>query len=172
MFKYLIEDLTKALQYVPAGIMVWLLMIVVVKIVNNRRKRQEKQAVPYWTTVHFFSYLILMLVITFLSRETGSSSGIDLQIGSSMRINNRNNALVVENVLLFIPYGFLYGWWKQGRGFFFRSIMLGFVTSLGIESLQLVTGRGIFQLDDIITNTLGCLLGALVYKLCNKLWKW
>lgn len=158
-----------ALRYVPAGILIWILMAFVVWIVNNKRKKCGMQEMHYWSTIHFVSYFLLMLVITFFSRESGDATGIDLQIGASMRINNRNNALVLENVLLFIPYGFCFCWWKQAKTFFWNGMITGFVTSLGIEILQLVTGRGIFQLDDIITNTLGCLMGAAVYRLGTKI---
>jgi glycopeptide antibiotics resistance protein len=42
---------------------------------------------------------------------------------------------------------------------------VGFLTSLFIEILQLVSARGIFQADDIITNTIGSLVGYLLYGL-------
>lgn len=42
-------------------------------------------------------------------------------------------------------------------------VATGAFTSICIESLQLVTGRGYFQIDDILTNTLGMFLGYLVF---------
>lgn len=90
-------------------------------------------------------------------------TGMDLELFSTWGINDRNNAYVVENVLLFIPYGFL-GAWTSGR---LRRILLcgvfGFLTSVGIESLQLVTRRGFFQIDDILTNTLGTVIGCGIF---------
>ena len=51
-------------------------------------------------------YVAVLLAITYFSRESGSRSGMmDLELFSTWGINNRNNAYVVENVLLFIPYG-------------------------------------------------------------------
>ena len=50
---------------------------------------------------------------------------------------------------------------------FFCSAFLGTVTSLLIETLQLVTGRGFFQIDDILTNALGTVIGYLVFRIIS-----
>ncbi|MBR4082876.1 MAG: VanZ family protein [Lachnospiraceae bacterium] len=165
MFKYLVQDLSVALQYVPFVILIGGCLFCLVQLINRKRRKNGKQSLPVWSTVCFWTYLALVMMITFLSRESGNTSRIDLELGASLRINSRNNALVLENVLLFIPYGFCYCWWKNKKEILFNSIMFGFVTSFIIEGMQLVTGRGIFQLDDIITNTVGCMIGAFFYKL-------
>ena len=90
---------------------------------------------------------------------------MDLELFSTWGINTRNNAFVVENVLLFIPYGFACPWafpWLRG---FFRNIFAAFVTSLGVETIQLITGRGYFQVDDILTNVLGGIIGYWMFWL-------
>ena len=38
-----------------------------------------------------------------------------------------------------------------------------FLTSFTIETLQLITGRGYFELTDMITNVSGGLLGVLIF---------
>jgi glycopeptide antibiotics resistance protein len=49
---------------------------------------------------------------------------------------------------------------KTGSG---RIILIGFLISLTIEILQLVTKRGLFEFDDIFHNTLGVAIGELGY---------
>ena len=66
---------------------------------------------------------------------------------------------------MFLPYGFLASWAFKRMRRFWNCTLLGAVTSLGIESLQLITARGYFQIDDILTNTLGTVIGYLVYWL-------
>ena len=74
------------------------------------------------------------------------------------------NAYVVENVLLFIPFGILVPLkWKQLRNTFVCTF-LGFCLSCVIEIMQLITERGHFQVDDILTNTLGALIGGIVFR--------
>ena len=71
-------------------------------------------------------------------------------------------------------------WWKRAafhpvwlcmplgisrlRGFF-RNIFAAFATSLGVETFQLITGRGYFQIDDILTNVLGGIIGYWMFWL-------
>ena len=45
------------------------------------------------------------------------------------------------------------------------NLLLGLVTTLAVEYTQLLTGRGVFQIDDILTNALGCVLGIAVYHM-------
>ena len=165
MFKYLIQDLLATLKYAPYGIVIGAVLLLVVHGINYWRRKQGK---PQWrllASVSLFTYFALMVIITFLSRDEGSAAGMDLQIGSGLNINARNDAYLVENVLLFIPYGFCFAWYLKQKGILFSAFFVGFATSFCIEVLQLITGRGIFQLDDIITNTIGCVLGAMIFQI-------
>lgn len=113
----------------------------------------------------FVMYVVIMLFITFLSREDGSRIGIDLQLLSTWGINQRNNAFVIENILLFIPYGFLCACVFKCARKMIPCVFIGMLTSFAIEWIQLITQRGYFQIDDILTNTLGALFGFLLYRL-------
>ena len=42
---------------------------------------------------------------------------------------------------------------------FWVTYFVGFLSTVFLELIQLVTGRGIFELDDIFNNTLGCIIG-------------
>ncbi len=169
MGKYLVQDLLETVRFVPWGILVAFGVWIVVQLINGYRRKQGKVPCRVVPVVCFFSYLGLLLIITYWSRERGEVSIIDWQIGSTLRINNRNNALWIENILLFVPYGFGFAWCRKKREVFLQGVCLGFFTSLCIEILQLVTGRGVFQIDDIITNTVGCILGILTFQILAKL---
>ena len=166
MFEYIYRDMLSMVRFFPYGLALGLLMATLfLWAVNGARKRRGKLPAAKLPVAAFVIYLALMLVITFLSRESGDSKGIDLELFSTWGINDRNNAFVVENVLLFLPYGFLASWAFKRMRRFWNCTLLGAVTSLGIESLQLITARGYFQIDDILTNTLGTVIGYLVYWL-------
>ncbi|MCM1027588.1 MAG: VanZ family protein [Roseburia sp.] len=170
MLEYIYRDLSLSLRWLPAGLAIGVpLSCAAVGFLNRRRRKEGKEPLPWPPTVIFGIYLAVLGVITFLSRESGSGSGrIDLKLFSTWGINNRNNAFVIENVLLFIPYGFLYCWNFPKTGGIRRAALLGAATSLGIETVQLLTGRGFFQLDDIVTNTLGAFLGGLLFAGVRK----
>lgn len=165
IWKYVIKDLTGAMQYLPYGIMAGAVMGLLLNGLNARRERKGKDAYPMAGLMAFSLYLMIILGITFFSREDGSRIGMDLELFSTWGTNARNHAFVVENVLLFIPYGFICPWafpWLRG---FFRNTFAAFVTSFGVETIQLITGRGYFQVDDILTNVLGAVIGYLLFQI-------
>ena len=49
-----------------------------------------------------------------------------------------------------------------------KVVLIGFLLSASIEIAQLVFRIGLFEFDDMIGNTLGCLIGAMVGKLIRK----
>ena len=165
MAKYLIQDLLSILEYASYGIIIGCIVYVLYFVIACKSKKpQRKFSLGGFL---FCIYFAILLTITFFSRESGGDKRIYLEIGSSWGINARNNAYVVENVLLFIPYGFLLPMaWKRGRGWW-KAVLFGFMTSLTIEALQLISGRGVFQTDDIITNTMGAFVGYIIFVLLN-----
>ena len=163
MFYYIYRDLTNALRYLPFGIGAGVLCFFVLTIWNGERKKGQKEGIPIVSRTLFFTYLAVVMAITFFSRESGSRQGLDLEFLSTWGINDRNNAFVVENVLLFVPYGILCPMAFRHVRRFWNCLLAGALTSLLVELLQLLTGRGYFQIDDILTNILGTVAGYLLY---------
>lgn len=165
MIEYIYKDMMAVAHYLPLGLIVGIpLGMFLSGFLAGRRQKKGVKTSSAALAV-FCAYWAIMLMITFLSRESGSRIGVDLELFSTWGINTRNNAYVVENVLLFIPYGFVCCWAFPGLRKFLRCTGIGAVTSLGIESLQLATGRGYFQIDDILTNTLGAMLGYICFRM-------
>lgn len=163
MFHYICRDLTNALKYLPFGIGAGVLCFCVLIIWNGVREKGQKDRISVVPRTLFFTYLAVIMAITFFSRESGSRQGMDLEFLSTWGINDRNNAYVIENILLFVPYGVLCPVAFRCLRKFWRILLTGALTSLAVESLQLFTGRGYFQIDDILTNVLGTLAGYLLY---------
>lgn len=170
MLKYLMNDMQNALKYLPHMLIAVAVTIFVLGMFNLIRKACGAKAKPIIPSAFVYGYTVLIFIITLLSREDGSHLGLDLMIGSTWGINARNNAYVVENILLFVPFGFFAAWkWRLMENIF-NSCFVGALFSLLIECLQLLTARGYFQIDDVITNTIGCILGCLFF-FCKKKWK-
>lgn len=73
------------------------------------------------------------------------------------------------NVAAFIPFG-LFIIPVSGRKIsFWAAVLLTFDVSLCVEIIQLVAKVGSFDVDDLLLNTLGGLLGALLYKLFKRI---
>ena len=80
-------------------------------------------------------------------------------------MNNRNVYMsqALLNILLFVPFGLLIPLiWQEYRKVW-TILLLGFLLSFVIECSQLVNHRS-FDIDDLIYNTCGTLLGGVVFK--------
>ena len=74
---------------------------------------------------------------------------------------------ILGNVVAFVPFGtILPVIWKKTRGFF-RILFLTFGFSLTVETVQLISKVGIFDVDDLLLNTLGGIIGYIVFAVCN-----
>ena len=154
---YIFQDIFKEMQYLPLAFLLGILLYLITILCIRRYKK------PICSTL-FTSYLIMLFIITIFEREPGSRTGISLKFFEALG-GPRANAYVIENVLLFIPFGiFIPLKWKQLRNPFVCSF-LGFCLSCIIEMIQLITERGHFQIDDIVTNTLGTLIGGIVFRM-------
>ena len=73
---------------------------------------------------------------------------------------------ILGNVLLFLPFGFFVGYFIKVKKVSVM-LLLTFIVSLSIETIQLSIGR-VFDVDDVILNVLGGLIGFILYKVLNK----
>lgn len=71
------------------------------------------------------------------------------------------------NVLVFIPFGFILPVMRIKRRKFFYTVFATFLLSLCIETIQLVFRVGAFDVDDLILNTLGGMIGVCIYFVAN-----
>ncbi len=119
----------------------------------------------------FLIYIGFVLSITIFRRPEGSREGIIhlfINLGFGLKTGRpslRISAYSIYNIILFLPLG-LFAYLAIRKRDMFKSIIvatvLGICCSFMIEVTQLLTGRGMFELTDILTNTIGSLLGAVL----------
>ena len=61
------------------------------------------------------------------------------------------------NILIFMPFGF------------FMTLFYSFGLSLCVEVFQLLTKVGSFDVDDLLLNTIGGVLGYILFSICNTI---
>ena len=118
-----------------------------------------------WLTV---AWVLSVVYLAFVMRESYVAPRMVLDPFHAVKLALKNGSIgfledAVMNILLFLPFGYLLPllwprvdrWWKL--------LLCGLFVSLLIELLQLVTLRGMFDLDDLMNNTLGALLGWLCF---------
>lgn len=75
----------------------------------------------------------------------------------------------VGNIFMFLPFGFLFPFFSKNAGIK-KTVLYGLVCSVCIEILQPIFGRA-FDINDIILNTFGVFISALIFQLVKKLFK-
>lgn len=112
----------------------------------------------------FFIYIIVVLGATLGIRSSDYGGNINLHLFSSYiaafnsfsKVEWRN---IILNILMFVPLGVISPLIFVKCRKFWVTYLVGFLSTVFLELIQLVTGRGIFELDDIFNNTLGCIIG-------------
>lgn len=83
---------------------------------------------------------------------------------------------VLLNIALFVPLGMLLPLLSRMFQTWYVMLLAGFGSSLAIELGQLVTARGMFDVDDLFTNTLGAMVGwsivMLIWTLLERKTGW
>lgn len=130
------------------------------------------------TILFKFDSIDITFLMSRLQRNLGNSNYIlgQLQSGNFILFKTISNYFLnpsihhiinlVGNIVIFIPFGFLILLLSKDKeisfkGVFFRSLCL----SLCLECLQVVFSIGSFDVDDLVLNTLGGLLGYGASKL-------
>lgn len=151
------------------------------------RKGKRDRIINHFMNVTFFTYCLLFVKVAFFP--------IDL-VDTSMAVGFRphNNIIpftsmwesvtssvsptvamrqVGGNILLFIPLGFYLSFWWKRINCASKSMVMGMVFSLTIEVVQFILSlllNGIyrvFDIDDVILNTLGFVIGFILFKMAR-----
>jgi len=75
------------------------------------------------------------------------------------------------NVLIFMPFGFFMPMASRYRSFFL-TLFYSFGLSLLVETFQLFTKVGSFDVDDLLLNTIGGVIGYIFFVICNTIRRW
>lgn len=142
-----------------------IIFINIYRFYKHRRTVSVSQIIVKLCIAALFGvYASYAISLTLSGREAGSRTGyLGLIPGTTIFANGRISVVSVENWLLFLPFGILLPIiWKYFRSAL-RTGILAFISSMTIEITQFVTGRGYFEVDDIILNTFGGICGYMVF---------
>lgn len=76
---------------------------------------------------------------------------------------------IAGNVLCFVPFGAILPVLNRRARHFAVIVLLSFEFSLLVECAQLILKVGSFDVDDLMLNTLGGVLGFLIFTVCNRI---
>ena len=131
------------------------------KVLHGKKVLTKPQAV---SVVLLGCWMFLVVGLTSLSRGANFTGSLNLDFLSGY-INAWNNwsiselQLILFNMLMFAPLGFLLPLlWKKAEKFWV-TLAISLTLTACLESVQFLTGTGIFELDDLFHNLLGSLFG-------------
>lgn len=131
----------------------------------------------------FFLVFVISLILfrTLLNRKMWTNPLSDIMGGWGIweTVNGEQKLTTecIENVIMMVPFSAMVLWTfgeKIGNGWkkiLWYSGKIAFGFSVSIEMLQLLLRLGTFQLSDIFYNTVGGVVGGLVYYVAMKIRK-
>ena len=157
------DTLEKAITENYPMLLIFTVVIVSIRtvylIVNKEKFVFYKELISF----AFLLYsLLLFYVVTFQDINYGTNNYVPFkeifryEFGSKVFIHN-----IIGNIILFIPFGFFVSTILKTKKVL-PILFLSLVTSSVIEYTQLLIGRT-FDIDDIILNLCGGLIGYFVY---------
>lgn len=122
-------------------------------------------------------YLAFILYMTMAWRENGTVRfRMDLFWSYRQFLTNRSLRLeILNNIWLFVPFGaalqplMMNKTCSETRAVLW-TVLICVILSVSIEFIQLAAGIGLCEADDVISNSLGGLIGALMGE-CLPFWK-
>lgn len=112
-----------------------------------------KEITPLQVKLVWLLYACIMVILLFGRSYIDTS--INLNVLELFSLNSYSFFQNLFNFLLFIPIGFLFKVKNKITDVLLKAILLVFL----IECLQLITHRGIFDINDIILDTCGIVFG-------------
>lgn len=172
LIKLMVESLDKTILYC--------LVFIVCRLGYLLMKRRKIQLLPELKLLLFVFYIALLVSLTVLRHIYYPWQ---MQFHLQRPLSQINLTPFVEtfklrqapaqidywynfygNIAWFIPFGLLRRSLTQRKGDRLITIIEGALLSLCIESAQFVLGTGMADIDDLMFNTLGVMIGVLLYQ--------
>lgn len=125
----------------------------------------------------FIGYIVFVLQLTVFGRGTSHFLQLNLYpfggyIEAWQKYSLREFQNGIFNILMFVPVGILLPWISYKFRAFKRLLLVVLCATIAIETYQTLSGAGLFELDDIINNTLGGIMGYQLYRLVTSIMKY
>ncbi len=145
--------------------MVSIFCVIIISVRLMYLKANHKKLVLYKELFGLVFVVYILMLFELVSNTDISSPGINIipfkeitryEVGSSLFFYN-----IIGNILLFVPFGFFISAYINLKKLL-QIFLLVLVISTSIELVQFEIGRA-FDIDDIILNITGGIIGFLIY---------
>lgn len=151
-------------------ILISVVIIISLRITDLIKNKKHFVLYKELLALSFIIYILcLFQVVTFQDTVNWSSNNfvpfreiLRYHLGSRLFFKN-----VLGNMLLFLPFGFFVSYYLEIKKPYIP-LFLTMIASCSIECVQMAIGR-VFDIDDIILNICGGLIGYVMYDLLAKI---
>ena len=130
----------------------------------------SKKKVLWWALL--IAYCGFIVWMTLLNRPV-TTREYKLELFWGIRTISKNKVIGLQvvlqffqNILLFIPFGFFFPSKNNSRK---NTLAIAAVFSTAVELIQYISARGLAETDDVISNTIGAVVGFQLFHLFRKL---
>ena len=118
-------------------------------------------------------YIVVLLYFTVVGRYSHEEYEYKINFFTSYRWFFQYNGeqvlrQLLINFVMLMPVGFLLPIVIKAKHKYLITMALSLLLTVFIETMQLITKCGSFEIDDIINNFIGAVIGMLIYALCSK----
>ena len=118
-------------------------------------------------------YIVVLLYFTVVGRYSHEEYEYKINFFTSYRWFFQYNGeqvlrQLLINFVMLMPVGFLLPVVIKAKHKYLITMALSLLLTVFIETMQLITKCGSFEIDDIINNFIGAVIGMLIYALCSK----
>lgn len=167
---HVIADLTLQVNFLPRALLLTIPLVLAWMFLRDNRSRLKEKILELrkepWVPI-FFLYTAYILTSTVFARLNEYPLGAVIKhvLPGSARILLMN----VENIIMFVPYTFLYLQAFKPRTSWKAALLLAGGTTVFIEVCQLLFWLGKFQLSDILYNMTGGIIGIFLWRLWKRI---
>lgn len=143
------------------------LFVVIMVIFRISRIINNHERFIFYKEFYNLLFIIYLLLLYYLLLSTeNASSGLNLtpfkEITRHQLFSTQFFYNVIGNIVLFIPFGFFVSDFIKAKKTY-QILIVSTLISLTAELIQFKIGRA-FDIDDIILNVIGAILGFICYK--------
>lgn len=137
-------------------------------------KRQKQDKVTIILVIVYILAVIWIILFKFGLSFNGLNHMRNINLipfGGSAIVNGAlDTSEIINNILIFIPFGIYICMLKQ-NWVFIKKVIPIFIFSLILETLQFIFAMGATDITDLIGNTLGGVIGIGIFYLFFKIFK-
>lgn len=145
------------------------------RMAKHTQNRMEHHFLKIISRICFFAYTFLVLGLTIFFRSVKMEPlSIVWEGWTFHRADSSFDLNPLLNIVMLIPFTFfLYAgfdrlssgkrWWQV----LIQAAVISFCMSLFIETMQIVTRLGTFQISDLTYNTISGVIGMLIWRRCR-----